>query len=106
MYSELKRMVAVALFVVCLLAGLSCLGQFADPCTLQTAMFRGQETAVAVRANRQAITIVDGISAIEVFTQKGKIMTRHYIMAPRAGGVFTTTREASADESGLFRNFF
>ena len=107
MDSEQKRTVAVAvLFVSFLMVGLPYLGKLADPFTLQAATFRGQERTVAVRTNRQAVTIVDDISAIEVFEQKGKIMTRHYVVAPRAGGVLITTRKASADEGRLFRKFF
>ncbi|MFY9493096.1 MAG: hypothetical protein WAP55_01225 [Minisyncoccia bacterium] len=107
MDSEQKRTAAVAiLFLGFLLVGVPSLGKLIDPSTSQTATFRGEERTVAVRMNRQAVMIVDDISGIEVFEYKGKVMTRHSIMAPRAGGVLITTRNASADESRLFHEFF
>lgn len=99
-------MAAAVLFLSFWLVGLPYIGTLVDPFTSQTAMFRNEEIKVAVYKNRHAIRTAHDISGTEVSEQKGKIMTRTYVVAPRAGGVLITTRNASADEERLFRKFF
>lgn len=107
MNSDWKRSAtAVVLFWSLLLVGLPYLGSLAYPHKLHTTSFRGEERVVSVRTNRQAIWITHDISGLEIFKENGKVVTRHYVIAPRAGGLLINAREASADESELLRKFF